>query len=118
MTTVHYSIKELAEAKGTSAPVRAALLALEARVLELEEINENLERDTDRCRMAMAVADNTNATLENEIDSLKAIVRGWHYLTVGPDEMGDYHTQKLLVQASEPYADPALVALLKKEKSK
>ena len=35
--TKHYSIKELAEAKGTSAPVRAALLALEARVLDLED---------------------------------------------------------------------------------
>ena len=35
--TEHYTIKELAKAKGTSAPVRAALLALEARVLELED---------------------------------------------------------------------------------
>lgn len=37
MSVEHYTIKDLAEAKGTSAPVRAALLALEARVLDLEE---------------------------------------------------------------------------------
>jgi hypothetical protein len=43
-----------------------------------------------------------------EIERLKAIVRGWHYLAVGPDEMGDYYTQKTLIKASEPYADPAL----------
>jgi hypothetical protein len=43
-----------------------------------------------------------------EIERLKSIVRGWHYLAVGPDEMGDYYTQKALIKASEPYADPAL----------
>ena len=43
-----------------------------------------------------------------EIEKLKSIVRGWHYLAVGPDEMGDYYTQKALIKASEPYADPAL----------
>jgi len=43
-----------------------------------------------------------------EIDRLKSIVQGWHYLTVGPDEMGDYYTQKQLIKASEPYASPAL----------
>ena len=43
-----------------------------------------------------------------EIEQLKSIVRGWHYLAVGPDEMGDYYTQKALIKASEPYADPAL----------
>jgi hypothetical protein len=43
-----------------------------------------------------------------EIERLKSIVRGWHYLAVGPDEMGDYYTQKQLIKASEPYASPAL----------
>lgn len=43
-----------------------------------------------------------------EIERLKSIVRGWHYLAVGPDEMGDYYTQKALIKVSEPYADPAL----------
>jgi hypothetical protein len=43
-----------------------------------------------------------------EIEQLKSIVQGWHYLAVGPDEMGDYYTQKALIKASEPYADPAL----------
>ena len=46
--------------------------------------------------------------LEAENDSLKAIVQGWHWLAVGPDEMGDYYTQKHLIKASEPYASPAL----------
>lgn len=49
MTTVHYSIKELAEAKGTSAPVRAALLALEARVLELEDALQDIRNSCDTC---------------------------------------------------------------------
>lgn len=46
--------------------------------------------------------------LEAEIENLKSIVQGWHYLAVGPDEMGDYYTQKQLIKASEPYASPAL----------
>jgi hypothetical protein len=46
-----------------------------------------------------------------EIGKLAGLVRGWHYLAVGPDEMGDYHTQKGLIKASEPYAHPALKAL-------
>ena len=49
--------------------------------------------------------------LEAENATLKALVRGWHYLAVGPDEMGDYYTHKALIKASEPYASPALVAL-------
>ena len=49
--------------------------------------------------------------LEAENDTLKSLVRGWHYLAVGPDEMGDYYTHKQLIKASEPYASPALVAL-------
>lgn len=45
---------------------------------------------------------------ENEV--LKSLVRGWHYLAVGPDERGDYYTQKQLIKASEPYALRALLA--------
>ena len=45
---------------------------------------------------------------ENEV--LKSLVRGWHYLAVGPDEMGDYYMQKQLIKASEPYALRALLA--------
>ena len=48
--------------------------------------------------------------LKAEIEKLAGLVRGWHYLAVGPDEMGDYHTQKALIEASEPYAHPALKA--------
>lgn len=50
-------------------------------------------------------------TLAYENGTLKAIVQGWHYLAVGPDEMGDYYTQKQLIKASEPYASPALKAI-------
>jgi len=53
--------------------------------------------------------------LRGECDKLAGIVRGWHYLAVGPDEMGDYYTQKQLVKASEPYALPALVAITRKD---
>lgn len=49
--------------------------------------------------------------LAYENGTLKAIVQGWHYLAVGPDEMGDYYTHKQLVKLSEPYASPALKAL-------
>ena len=45
--TEHYTIKELAEAKGTSAPVRAALLALEARVLYLEDVLTRIAKEAD-----------------------------------------------------------------------
>lgn len=48
------------------------------------------------------------AALEDENDTLKGLVHGWHYLAVGPDEMGDYYTHKQLVKLSEPYASPAL----------
>jgi hypothetical protein len=48
-----------------------------------------------------------------EIERLRGLVRGWHYLAVGPDEMGDYYTHKQLVKLSEPYASPALAALAK-----
>jgi hypothetical protein len=49
--------------------------------------------------------------LEAENELLRGLVRGWHYLAVGPDEMGDYYTQKMLIKASEPYAHPALAAI-------
>jgi hypothetical protein len=49
--------------------------------------------------------------LREERDKLAGIVRGWHYLAVGPDEMGDYYTHKQLVKLSEPYASPSLRAL-------
>ena len=51
------------------------------------------------------------AEVEAENERLRGIVRGWHYLAVGPDEMGDYYTHKQLIKASEPYASPALAAL-------
>ena len=50
--------------------------------------------------------------LEAENERLRELVQGWHYLAVGPDEMGDYYTQKQLIKASEPYAHPGLRAIL------
>jgi hypothetical protein len=49
--------------------------------------------------------------LTAERDALAGIVRGWHWLAVGPDEMGDYQHQRELIKASEPYASPALQAI-------
>ena len=49
--------------------------------------------------------------LTAERDALAGIVRGWHWLAVGPDEMGDYQHQRELIKASEPYASPALRAI-------
>lgn len=46
-----------------------------------------------------------------EIAKLASIVRGWHWLAVGPDEMGDYLHQRELIKASEPYASPALKSI-------
>lgn len=60
-----------------------------------------LRADLAAAREALDAANYENGTL-------KAIVQGWHYLAVGPDEMGDYYTHKQLVKASEPYASPAL----------
>ena len=48
------------------------------------------------------------AALTAENERLAGIVRGWHWLAVGPDEMGDYLHQRELIKASEPYASPAL----------
>ena len=53
------------------------------------------------------------AKVRAERDSLAGIVQGWHYLAVGPDEMGDYYTHKQLVKASEPYASPGLRSIMK-----
>ena len=47
--------------------------------------------------------------LSAENERLASIVRGWHWLAVGPDEMGDYLHQRELIKASEPYANPALI---------
>lgn len=49
--------------------------------------------------------------LTAERDALAGIVRGWHWLAVGPDEMGDYLHQRELIKASEPYASHALKVL-------
>ncbi len=58
-------------------------------------------------RQRLAAAARIEAlTAENE--RLASIVRGWHWLAVGPDEMGDYLHQRELIKASEPYASPAL----------
>ena len=48
-------------------------------------------------------------TLTRENAKLSALVRWWHYFVVGPDEMRDYHTQRALIKASEPYASPAII---------
>ena len=59
------------------------------------------------CRKASEVI----TALEAENETLRGLVQGWHYLAVGPDEMGDYYTHKQLIKASAPYASPALAAL-------
>lgn len=63
---------------------------------------------------ALRARDEKIAELEAERDTLSGLVQGWHYLAVGPDEMGDYHTQKQLIELSEPYASPALKTLKEK----
>lgn len=67
-----------------------------------------------RYTAALAAKDAQIAELERECDTLSGLVQGWHYLAVGPDEMGDYHTQKQLIKLSEPYASPALKTLKEK----
>ena len=62
------------------------------------------------CRKASEVI----KALEAENETLRGLVQGWHYLAVGPDEMGDYYTHKQLIKASAPYASPALKALKEK----
>ena len=63
---------------------------------------------------ALRARDERISELERERDNLSELVRGWHYLAVGPDEMGDYHTQRKLIELSEPYASPALKTLKEK----
>ncbi len=63
---------------------------------------------------ALRARDEKIAELERERETLSGLVQGWHYLAVGPDEMGDYHTQKQLIKLSEPYASPALKTLKEK----
>lgn len=64
--------------------------------------------DSDAIDKQRAEAADRIEALEAENSRLKAIVHGWHWLAVGPDEMGDYYTQKQLIEASKPYASPAL----------
>lgn len=76
---------------------RATATGFAARIAQLET--------------ALAGAREALEAANHENGSLRAIVQGWHYLAVGPDEMGDYYTHKQLVKASEPYALPALRTL-------
>ena len=66
----------------------------------IEELEARYEKSQDQIDRLIA---------ENE--RLRGLVQGWHYLAVGPDEMGDYYTHKQLIKASEPYAHPALRAI-------
>ena len=75
---------------------------IETQAREIERLNAILSEMNDTDVIARTMAENKR---------LRGIVRGWHYLAVGPDEMGDYYTQKALIKASEPYASPALKAL-------
>jgi len=63
----------------------------------------------------IAAQDQRITDLVAERDRLAGLVRSWHYLAVGPDEMGDYYTHKQLVKLSEPYAHPALKAIAGKD---
>ena len=56
--------------------------------------------------------------MERERETLSGLVQGWHYLAVGPDEMGDYHTQKQLIKLSEPCDFDHLKDGWQKEKGK
>jgi len=78
----------------SGSPTRLTLLPDEARAI-LAHITSQAERIE---------------ALTAERDKLAGIVQGWHYLAVGPDEMGDYIHQRELIKASEPYAHPALKA--------
>jgi hypothetical protein len=78
--------------------------------------SKNMERDKGKFVRFIDVATCTEAVdlitaLTAERDALAGIVRGWHWLAVGPDEMGDYQHQRELIKASEPYASPALRAI-------
>ena len=73
----------------------------------IEELDRHL---TLSGKVGKALSERIEA-LEAENERLRGLVQGWHYLAVGPDEMGDYYTHKQLIKASEPYAHPALRAL-------
>ena len=72
---------------------------------------EDADENTSYTSEAPLEAADLIETQAREIERLRGLVQGWHYLAVGPDEMGDYYTQKALIKASEPYASPALKAL-------
>ena len=85
-------------------------------VTRLKGHSEIMERDRGKLVRFIDVATCTEAVdliaaLTAERDALAGIVRGWHWLAVGPDEMGDYQHQRELIKASEPYASPALRAI-------
>jgi len=106
----------LAAAWNTRAPTEAlterASMAAEIERLKAERAEQwrlRRERESERDINAAVIGE-----LKAEIERLSGLVQGWHYLAVGPDEMGDYHTQKQLIKLSEPYASPALKALKEK----
>lgn len=70
----------------------------------VERLRDAMPPHYGKCQQAAARIEALSA--ENE--RLASIVRGWHWLAVGPDEMGDYLHQRELIKASEPYASPAL----------
>ena len=113
-TTVH-DIRALAISRGVTIDDTARVQAMNAPDAVLKRVRlwaeHGLQSQLSDLVAAVAhidaQADHITA-LTAERDALAGIVRGWHYLAVGPDEMGDYHTQKGLIKASEPYAHPAL----------
>lgn len=84
-----------------------------ALVERLRAFDYNVDIATfyDKDPECVSEAANRIEALEAANERLRGLVQGWHYLAVGPDEMGDYYTQKQLIKASEPYAHPALRAI-------
>jgi len=78
------------------------------KLAEMARVQAEQAAEIATLRAELAGAREALDAANHENGSLKAIVQGWHYLAVGPDEMGDYYTHKQLVKASEPYASPAL----------
>ena len=64
-----YTIKELAETKGTSAPVRFALLEMEARLMQFVDRVEQLESANEALRDALEKI----AALEQDFESNAAM---------------------------------------------
>ncbi len=87
-----------------------ALQSLAAENARLKALVHQLGENT--ATAAREYAEGMDA-MRGERDKLAGLVQGWHYLAVGPDEMGDYYTHKQLVKASEPYASHALRNLTK-----